>query len=618
MLPENRDSLVDPQKVYPPDRKFFIKNVVHLKDLRLNVDRDEDMRVRAPTAAVVSQRPEFIRRFVTEFSENADGAIAKVVDLRDPKGPVTLGRLLVQLPEIDRAKLGEYLSRRASKAVLRAYIDMFGFKGISIDTALRIFLLSIHMPSGPGHSNTLETLLDTFAARWYEANASIVAFDRDLAMRLVRAIVRLNEALHSAVSSEPNGNPQRMHVTSRDFTEAFRRHDQMGLVSDSLLEQIYASVRHEKLCQARNPTNGRAPLTVSLKRPVPPRITYRRQSEPIVVRIPQPDPHLTIELFGQDLTFDPPVLKFTKSAEASFRITGTSFGLKPLVLACMGPNAPNYNGMPLSTTVNVERAFMRNTFQLAFADMQGRKRKYMFSVDDPVIRHEWTGSLKRQMEAARVANAMAVPEGVNATEGGMGFGAGRNSQMQVYRAADMLAFNVLQETLLSHETSSLPQSLSNSINGTGTVRAKKAQWTSKGSLVPDHTRSRSRSRMYRLGAGKQEYLSHSSSASDVDQDDALGPPPASDPNSVLTTNPDVKLWTGAELELVCQQNSAIALVLSFLQAALPYDVEDDGTVNGGGSGVGGGMGSWNGGMVPFQFPAPGVTRNASQSSAYQI
>ncbi|EJD03442.1 uncharacterized protein FOMMEDRAFT_168382 [Fomitiporia mediterranea MF3/22] len=621
MLPD-RDSLVDPQKVYPPDRKFFIKNVVHLKDIKLNVDREED--TRRPTSALISQRPEFIRKFVQEFAEDPDPAVSKLVDLRDPKGHITLGRLLVQLPEIDRAKLGEYLSRRTSKVVLKAYLDAFGFTGINIEAALRIFLLSIHIPSGSGHANTLETLLDMFAGRWYEANAGIVAFDRDLALRLVRAIVRLNEALHAAISHDLSSlHYSRPHVTARDFTEAFRRHDPRLLVPDSTLEKIYTSVRHEKLCQARNPTNGRAPLPISLKRPVPSRVTYRRQSEPIVVRIPQIDPLLTIQLFGQDLTFDPPVLTFAKSTESSFRVTGSAFGSKTMVMSCAGPNAPNYSGMPLSTNIAVERAFMRNTFQLAFIDVQGKKRKYMFSVDDPVIRHEWTGSLKRQIEAARIGSA----PGLETPPPGTG-----SAQMQVYRAAELLSFSVLQDTLLAQA-----QDANNtggggavgSVNGT-VRRTPKQGWVSPFAGADTareqenmHMRSRSRSQIYRHGAGRHEYeppLNGNTPGSTLPEDrppsdlDLLGDSPVPGP-TVSAPEANARLWTGAELELVCQQNSAIALVLSFLQAALPFDVEEDAAANNlNNGGVNNGMN----GPVGNVFAPQSVQRNLSQSSAYQI
>lgn len=620
MLPD-RDSFVDTQKVYPPDRKFFIKNVVHLKDLRLSVDRDSDVdgeghgHGQALTSALISQRPEFIRKFIYEFSaENVDRAVSRIVDVRDTKGCAALGRLLVQLPEIDRAKLGEYLSRRSSKTILKAYLEAFGFMGINIDTALRIFLLSIHMPQGSAHANTLEMLLDTFAGRWYEANANIVAFDRDLAVRLVRAIVRLNEALHAANGHESgSGGYGRPHITSRDFTEAFRRHDPRSLVPDSTLEKIYASVRSEKLCQARNPSNGRAPSPVSLKRPIPPRITYRRQSEPIVVRVPQADPTLTIQLFGQDLTFDPPVLSFAKSSEQSFRVTGTAFGPKTMVMACSGPSAPNYSGLPLSTTIVVERAFMRNTFQLAFADMKGRKRKYMFSVDDPVIRHEWTSSIKRQIEAARAGADIITTGGA----GNLPTGA-----LQVYRAAEILAFSVLQETLLTQTHSSI----SVSVNGTLRQTSKSTQdWSLASNMdttINISRRSQSRSQIYRLGAGRHEYevSNGSNSGTGSGLNSGIGSRAASqlgiydgtDGHGLLVPddmNESIRLWTGAELEMVCQQNSSIALVLSLLQAALPYDVDDETST---------GTNSY-GFNTRFQFPGPALLqRNQSQSSAYQI
>jgi hypothetical protein len=66
----------------------------------------------------------------------------------------------------------------------------------------------------------------------------------------------------------------------------------------------------------------------------------------------------------------------------------------------------------------IERSFMRNMFQVAFVNHQSSKRRYMFSVDDPVMRHNWTVSLKRQIDIVS---------------------AGQQAQV---------AFRVLQETLI--------------------------------------------------------------------------------------------------------------------------------------------------------------------------
>ena len=86
------------------------------------------------------------------------------------------------------------------------------------------------------------------------------------------------------------------------------------------LDRIHAPVRREPLSQARNATHSTSPdQLIMLKHPIPSRLTYRLQSEPIIVRIPQADPLLTIHLHRNELIFDPPYVVFTRSAEASFR-----------------------------------------------------------------------------------------------------------------------------------------------------------------------------------------------------------------------------------------------------------------------------------------------------------
>ncbi len=88
--------------------------------------------------------------------------------------------------------------------------------------------------------------------------------------------------------------------------------------------------------------------TINIKRPLPARLTYRQQSEPVVLRLPQADPNLSLHLYGEGLVFDPPVLTFAKSSEASFRVTGVSLGPKTMLMCRSGANALRYSGLPLS------------------------------------------------------------------------------------------------------------------------------------------------------------------------------------------------------------------------------------------------------------------------------
>ncbi|KAI0818477.1 hypothetical protein BC628DRAFT_1333825 [Trametes gibbosa] len=555
---QEHDTLLDATRPDPTDRKFVIKSVVKLTELRLCSERD-DARSKTGPAANPARHP-VVQAFVHQFAKEPDHAIAALVSKSGPRDDVALGQLLFRTLDVDRARLGEFLARRSSKVALKAYVDSFGLTGLRIDKALRVFLQSIHIPAKApaGHSSPLEYLLDSFASRWYEANAAIVAYDKDLAIRLVRAIVQLNEVMHGSIAQQPGPTayPKR-NVITRDFVEAFRRFDSRALVSDDLLDKIYASVRREKLAEARHPSSvaTQPDIVINVKRPLPPRLTYRMQSEPVVLRIPQPDPHLTIQLFGQDLVFQPPVLDFAKSSEVSFRVTGTQLGNKTIIMWRSGPNALAYTGLPLSSPVAVERSFMRNTFQVAFVNHTGLKRRYMFSVDDPLIRHQWTVSLKRQIEIATVAAQTQT-----------------QYPLQISHCAEALAFKVLQETLISPEDGgssyaiSFPSPVDQALARlTGVSRSRSGSVSSLfGNTGPQrrsrpdggpsaHVRSKSRSQLYRRhGPGKFE-----SELDDEDERGAESSPPS-----------HARIWSLHDLETVCRQNSAIPPVLACLQVGL--------------------------------------------------
>ncbi|OJT10666.1 Golgi-specific brefeldin A-resistance guanine nucleotide exchange factor 1 [Trametes pubescens] len=566
LILREHDTLLDATRPDPTDRKFVIKSVVQLKELRLSSDRD-DARTKTAATANPSRHP-VIQTFVRQFATDPDHAISTLVGKAGARDDIAVGQLLFRTPDLDRARLGEFLARRSSKVALKAYVDSFGLTGLRIDKALRVFLQSIHVPAKTpaGHSNPLDYLLDSFASRWYEANAAIVAYDKDLAIRLVRAIAQLNDVMHGGVSQEPGPTPYpKRNVITRDFVEAFKRFDTRILVSDELLDKIYTSVRRERLAQARHPSSlaTQPDIVINVKRPLPPRLTYRMQSEPVILRIPQPDPHLTIQLFGQDLVFEPSVLNFAKSSEVSFRVTGTQLGNKTIIMWRSGPNALAYCGLPLSSPVAVERSFMRNTFQVAFVNHTGLKRRYMFSVDDPLMRHQWTLALKRQIDIASAASETAS-----------------HFMLPTSRAAEALAFKVLQETLISPEDSgssyapSYPSpvdqalarlngasrsrsgSVSSSFGNTGPQRRSRPDGPSA------HVRSKSRSQLYRRhGPGKME--------SELDDEDERG--------AESSTPSHARIWSLHDLETVCRQNSSIPSVLAYLQVGL---LDQDRAANG--------------------------------------
>jgi serine/arginine repetitive matrix protein 2 len=548
------DALLDMSKPSPLDRKFIVKSVAQLRDVRFTADRDD---LPLSSFASISRNP-LVRTFVVQFSKDADHAIVQFFEKSGTRDdPTVLGQLLFRMLDLDRAKLGDYLSRRTSKVVLKAFIGSFGFGGVRIDRALRVFLQSLHL-SPSRYSNPLEYVSDSFASRWYDANTDLVAYDKDLAIRLVRAVIQLNGVLYGGVIQDPLDQVQvKRNVTSRDFIDAFRRYDPRCLVSDELLDRIHASIRREPLSQARNSALSTTPdQLIVLKRPIPSRLTYRMQSEPIIVRVPQVDPSLTIHLHGNELIFDPPYLSFTRSAEASFRITGTGLGLKTVSFSRSGPSALLYTGLPLSSPIVIERSFMRNTFQLAFVNHEGSKRRYMFSVDDPVMRYNWTVSLKRQIDIA-CAGQQAQTVGPS----------------PFHRAAEQIAFRVLQETLIPPlsvdrgHTSFASQYFSAQALVQPLSPRRSNRPDASGTETPlssHHVRSKSRSQVYhRQGPGKLEHqqLDLLLSPNSGDSTDS----PETDTEDASPPEGGSRLWGGKELEMICQQNSAIVLVLASSQ-----------------------------------------------------
>jgi hypothetical protein len=544
----------------PTDKKYTIKSVVRFRDLRFCQDRAEPP-AKSSAPSCIPNSPS-LRAFIAQFAKDPIQAVAGLSSRSHGAiDPSLIAQVLFKTVELDRRQLGEYLSQRNSKNVLKAFLDNFGFTSLRIDVALRIFLHSIHLENTESQDYAMDHLQETFAGRWYEANAKIVAFDKDMALRLVRAIVQLNELLHGSIASEV-GEPSTKgrNITSRDFYEAFRRYDPRRLVSDEQLDDIYFSIRQERLMQARSPSSAASnPDThVSFMRPLPARLTYKSQSDPIIIRLPQPDPTLTLHLYGHDLTFEPPVLNFAKSPEASFRVTGTSLGTKTLVILRSGPNAIKYSSLPLSYPLPVERSFMRNTFQIAFLNHEGAKRRYMFSVDDHLMRHQWATSIRQQIEKSLATTVTptdhALPPGVS----------------DFYRAAEEVSFKVLQETLIQSAGSS-PS------NGQAAgYHHHPHHHPSAGTEKDAHTahrRSKSRSKLYpRQGAGKLDFdlsgnshrYNDSRESNETDGGESAGPGTAGG-GPYENGKMGGRIWSGRELELHCQQNSLIPNVLSHLQ-----------------------------------------------------
>jgi Sec7-like guanine-nucleotide exchange factor len=311
------------------DMKFAVKSVVALDKLAVSGLHDE-------TSSEGARHP-IVQKFIQQFSQDPVTACTYLVERSKPRvDQATLASLIFKTHELDKSQIGNLLALPTSNVLLRSFVDRFHFGSVPIDNALRMFLLSIRLPTEAGAS---EALLRGFAHGYYEANRSIVAYDGQLAVELVLAIMQLNDALHGGFQlgfAFPNHA-----ITREDFVSAFQSKDPHGRVPDGRLSEIYTAIRETRLQQAleTDMEKSLARHVVLSPAKLPSKLTYNVWSEMMTVRIPMADPDLQIRLLSEGLEFDPPVLNFLKTSEASFRVKGTSLGVRSILFDRTGQNA---------------------------------------------------------------------------------------------------------------------------------------------------------------------------------------------------------------------------------------------------------------------------------------
>ncbi|KZT58896.1 hypothetical protein CALCODRAFT_450979 [Calocera cornea HHB12733] len=411
-------------------RPLLVKSIVELRNLRLKPQQDHT----EPTKS--DKHRSTIRAFADEFAEDPISAVEKLAQRAGIEGdPAAIADVLFETPSLDKRQLGEYLCLRSSRHVLRAFIDRFGFEDVRIDIALRTFLLSIILPD---QEDSSDHLLNNFAARWWHANSRTIGFDRELSTRLVLAMIQLSDALHSASYSTPGRSgamsPSKPRLSVHEWIETFRIRDHRQLVPEMLLRAIYTGISRFRIAEALDSNSDSEVPAAMIPARMKTRLTHGEPSERIHIRIPRPDRNFALRLYGHGLKFDPEYLDFSNSTEQSFVIFPTTVGQKTIIFGREGGNSAFYTGVPLSKTVLVERAFMKNTFQLAFVNHLGVKRKYLFSMDDLFRVTEWTNALTSEINKRRSMDTAI-----------------REKDIERKTAADVIAFVMLRDTLLPRE-----------------------------------------------------------------------------------------------------------------------------------------------------------------------
>ncbi|WVR06285.1 hypothetical protein IAU60_003315 [Kwoniella sp. DSM 27419] len=504
------------------DMKFLVKSIVSLDKLVVSGFTEE------PT--VEPERHPVVIHFIKRFAENPVSACAYLVERSSPKvDPVTLASLIFKTPELDKTQVGHLLAD--NEKLMKAFIDRFHFTGVRIDEAFRMFLLSIRLPT---EATACESLLRGFAYRYFDANHKLIPFDRDLASDLVLAIMQFNDSLYGTFGfAMPNSA-----ITQETFISAFKSKDPRGLVPVDLLTQIYDSIQMTPLVQALDSAQAHLGKNVQVTPArLPTKLTYNVWSEPMTIALPATDDQFRIKLMGEGLEFDPAVLDFANESSLSFRVKGTSLGTKSLLFDRMGSNAALYGSLGNTRHFNVERAFMKHTFHVAFISHTGLKRKYCFSVNDLGTKRTWGAMLNRQIKTSKVVKGQ-VAETV---------------QQSVRQTAEAVSIQVLRDALIPPEEKAAL--------GPATVAGGDMSKQGGAGHGPTSGSTKSNERG-RAGSVSIAYAQRA-----LKDEAALGPLQATrggiqgEKQSGI-----VDVQTGKELVLLCRQNSLLPGLLELLHA----------------------------------------------------
>ncbi|KAI1783790.1 hypothetical protein LXA43DRAFT_1102115 [Ganoderma leucocontextum] len=167
-------------------------------------------------------------------AKGLEHAISALIGKSSSRNDVAVGQLLFHATDLDRVPLSDYLSRRSSKVGLKSFVDGFALT--------RRSACSCKPPVSrrdQWRASALEYLLHYFIrSRAGGTRLALRYYDKGLAVRLVRAVVQLNEVMHGSLAFA--GYPK-CNANLRDFIEAFGRFDPCDLVSDGVPERIYAA-----------------------------------------------------------------------------------------------------------------------------------------------------------------------------------------------------------------------------------------------------------------------------------------------------------------------------------------------------------------------------------------
>lgn len=199
-----------------------------------------------PDAKALSEQRALKRIIIkgaTKFNDSPKGGIAFLASsgvIDDVENPVSVAKFLKGTTRIDKAVLGEFLSKKQNDKILNAFMDLFDFTGHRVDEALRQLLNTFRLP---GESQLIERIVTEFSDKYFTKAKPEAIADKDSVFVLTYAIIMLNTDQHN-----PNVRSQN-RMAFLDFARNLRGVNGKNKedFDQAYLQEIYNSIKTREI-----------------------------------------------------------------------------------------------------------------------------------------------------------------------------------------------------------------------------------------------------------------------------------------------------------------------------------------------------------------------------------
>ncbi|XP_033004522.1 Golgi-specific brefeldin A-resistance guanine nucleotide exchange factor 1 isoform X2 [Lacerta agilis] len=165
--------------------------------------------------------------------------------LATPMDNNEVAKWLRENPRLDKKMIGEFVSDRKNVDLLESFVGTFGFQGLRLDEALRLYLEAFRLP---GEAPVIHRLLEVFTEHWRKLNGSPFA-NSDACFALAYAVIMLNTDQHNH-----NVRKQSVPMTLEEFRKNLKGVNGGKDFEQDMLEDMYHAIKNEEIVMPEEQT----------------------------------------------------------------------------------------------------------------------------------------------------------------------------------------------------------------------------------------------------------------------------------------------------------------------------------------------------------------------------